>query len=111
MFSFKSFIIKNQKAFLICFGYLLFCTISTFADVSTWEGSLKSINSNAWGTYIKPAVQIGLFIWFAIKLIMILVQRDKEHNWWEMLMLLMAVIICQFVGDIFKTITGTSALN
>lgn len=112
MFSIKSLIVRNEKTFLMFFGILLFFSFNILAQTAgTWEGSLKKINSTAWGDYIKPAVQIGLFIWFAIKVIMIFVQRDKEHNWWEMLMILMGVIVCQYVGDLYFVITGQQPLK
>lgn len=57
-----------------------------FAQDASWESGIKKLNTTAWG-YIKVAVQSGLFLWFAIKVVMIFVQRDKETNWWGMLML------------------------
>lgn len=81
-----------------------------FAQDASWESGIKKLNTTAWG-YIKVAVQSGLFLWFAIKVVMIFVQRDKETNWWGMLMLLGAIIIVQVLPAIYQAITGTAAIN
>jgi NhaP-type Na+/H+ or K+/H+ antiporter len=77
-------------------------TMSAFGQ---WEQSIQTVNSEAWD-YIKPALQGGLFIWFALKVVGVFIQRDKEHNWWAMLMLLGAVIILEYVDDLYFAITG-----
>lgn len=100
-----------KKVVPITFFAVTCCIQSALAQAGTWEGSLQSINNTAWGQYVKPAIQIGLFIWFAIKVVQVFISRDKEHNWWEMLLMLGGILMCEFVDDVYLAITGKNAIG
>lgn len=102
---------KNQPTNLMPIVLMAIMGITMTAFGQSWESSIQSVNSTAWGDYIKPALQGGLFIWFVFKLVGVFIQRDKEHNWWAMLMLLGAVVILEFVDDIYFGITGFNPMG
>jgi hypothetical protein len=75
-----------------------------------WETGLQRANSGAMD-YIKPLVQLGLFIIFLWKALAVFIQRDKEHNWFALLSLIGAIIFVTYADDLYTVIVGSNPLG
>ena len=89
---------------------ILVIPLMVFGQNIGFEDTLRSGIYEIFQSYIKPAVQIALFIWFIWSVLQGIIGRDKETNWWKVIGIVGAIAFIEAADIIYKTITGISIM-
>jgi hypothetical protein len=97
-------VVVQAAAMVLFFGVCL-CWGQGTLDTATFTKGLTATATSVW-TWVKLALQGGLFIWFAISLAKLVMSRDKTGDWWGLLYMLAGILALQYAKPLYEMVAG-----
>jgi hypothetical protein len=105
--SVRRFLNRNSicQAALMVLGLL---AVSAFAQSEAqFTSQMQTATGTIW-TYVKIALQIGLFLLLIFKVYNAFFGHDKEGAWWQIVTIIAFIVLIQILPAMYQTITGST---